>query len=193
MAAASSIAEHGERIKAIFAEQEFPKDGLFHVKLWSMGQQYTMAIDDTLPLANGRGIAYARKSPNGAWWGPLLEKAAAKYYSRYELMHGGNMMEGLYMLTGMPFTKFNQNSQSVDEMWAKLMKYDDMKYPMSAGCCTKKTHKLISGHAYTLLGVTEVPSGKNKGAKLVKMRNPWGNEHYRGPWDDNSQEMKDNA
>lgn len=25
------------------------------------------------------------------------------------------------------------------------------------------------------------------------MRNPWGSERYKGPWDDNSQELKDNA
>lgn len=78
-------------------------------------------------------------------------------------------------------------------MWAALQKYDNLKYPMSASCCSKKTHNLVYDHFYTVLGVTIVQSGKEKGTKLVKVRNPWGKERYRGPWDDNSQVMKDNA
>jgi len=38
---------------------------------------------------------------------------------------------------------------------------------------------LIAGHAYTLID-TAVYNGEN----LVKVRNPWGSEHFNGPWSD---------
>lgn len=40
---------------------------------------------------------------------------------------------------------------------------------------------MISGHTYTILGVSEVTSD-GKSQKLVKMRNPWTTENYTGPW-----------
>lgn len=46
--------------------------------------------------------------------------------------------------------------------------------------CMKELFDLHSGHAYTLVGAIELSNGQ----KLVKMRNPWGSEHYDGPWND---------
>ena len=46
---------------------------------------------------------------------------------------------------------------------------------------------LAKGHAYTVIGVTtEVP-----GKRLVKIRNPWGTERYKGPWCDGCKEWND--
>lgn len=48
---------------------------------------------------------------------------------------------------------------------------------------------LVSGHAYTMLGVTTY-----NGEKLVKIRNPWGSEMYEGPWgDDDDDKWTDDA
>lgn len=52
---------------------------------------------------------------------------------------------------------------------------------MSAGCFKTQTDmkNLVTGHAYTVLGKAEY-----KGEKLIKMRNPWGSERYKGTWGD---------
>jgi hypothetical protein len=42
---------------------------------------------------------------------------------------------------------------------------------------------LTSGHAYTLVSAVKVKTG-GKIHKLVKIRNPWGSEGYKGPWSD---------
>jgi hypothetical protein len=42
-----------------------------------------------------------------------------------------------------------------------------------------KASGLVATHAYTVLGTAEY-----KGEKLVKMRNPWGSECYKGKWSD---------
>lgn len=44
---------------------------------------------------------------------------------------------------------------------------------------------LVGGHAYSLLGASEVTDPKTgQPARLLKVRNPWGKEQYRGAWSD---------
>jgi hypothetical protein len=52
---------------------------------------------------------------------------------------------------------------------------------------------IVEGHAYTVLGVQEVPSKFCGTAKLVKMRNPWGNYEWKGPYSDGSRYWTDEA
>lgn len=42
---------------------------------------------------------------------------------------------------------------------------------------------LVMGHAYTVLKAQELSNG----VKLIKIRNPWGRETYKGPWEDKSE------
>jgi hypothetical protein len=65
-------------------------------------------------------LAYARKSPNGAFWVPILEKAGAKYFGGYEYMEGGWMNEAWWIFTGMPTTKFFNSKTSNSIAWSKL-------------------------------------------------------------------------
>jgi hypothetical protein len=44
---------------------------------------------------------------------------------------------------------------------------------------------LAQGHAYTVLSAHKVNDG-SKDIKLLKMRNPWGSEDYKGDWSDKS-------
>ena len=50
---------------------------------------------------------------------------------------------------------------------------------------------LAMGHAYTVQGVVEVTDAQGKKTKLVRMRNPWGTEKYKGPWCDSCDEWTD--
>lgn len=47
---------------------------------------------------------------------------------------------------------------------------------------------LTSGHAYTILDIVEITDGNSLKERLIKIRNPWGQERYSGPWSDNSKE-----
>jgi hypothetical protein len=132
-----------------------------------------------------------KKSPNGAWWGPILEKGAAKFYGRYENMNGGLPSESLYALTGMPTVEFDTKTTSESLIWEYLSAADKRKYVMTASVSRQdKTDLkgLVNNHAYTLIGVAEY----NK-IKLVKIRNPWGAEEYKGPWSDKSSEWTTDA
>jgi len=64
--------------------------------------------------------------------------------------------------------------------WKELVKLDKKKYMMTVGWYGKgREVGLVSAHSYSLLGAYEY-----KGTRLVKVRNPWGSERYRGVWSD---------
>lgn len=52
-----------------------------------------------------------------------------------------------------------------------------------------KGHGLVTGHLYTVLGVVDLSSAG--GPKLLKLRNPWGSETYKGPWRDDDPQWTD--
>lgn len=60
---------------------------------------------------------------------------------------------------------------------------------MTTGCCQSgaKTYGLSTGHVYTLLDIVDLYDASGAVAQtLVKMRNPWASETYKGPWSDKS-------
>ena len=50
---------------------------------------------------------------------------------------------------------------------------------------------IANSHAYTVLGTQELTTEDGTTQRLVKMRNPWGNETYHGPWSDGNQVWTD--
>lgn len=63
---------------------------------------------------------------------------------------------------------------------------DQRKWSMVASC-NKDVHGLSSDHSYTILGAYTLSNG----VKLFKMRNPWSEEGYDGPWNDNDSQWTD--
>jgi hypothetical protein len=61
-----------------------------------------------------------------------MEKAAAKYYTNYERMEGGNMVESLYMLTGMPTKSFASAAYNNNDLYTLVKGFDDADWVMTA-------------------------------------------------------------
>ena len=83
----------------------------------------------------------------------------------------------------------------IDELWDWLKEGDENRDIMTCGTSgngddTKQNRVgLAMSHAYTVLGVVEVNDRTyNKKERLVKLRNPWGKETYKGPWCDSCHE-----
>jgi len=119
LAAISGIAEWPDRLQKIFnGVQSYPSNGQFQLNFFSQGEKFPVTIDDKLPVRNtGGSLINTGRSTNGAWWGPLAEKAAAKFYGRYENMYWGFQCEAFHVLTGMPTTYQFHSSFSVDQLW----------------------------------------------------------------------------
>lgn len=73
------------------------------------GMPKIVTIDDLLPLNSSGQPFNAKKSWNGAWWLPLLEKAYAKFNVNYSNLGGGLPGQALRELTGMPVEVFDSN------------------------------------------------------------------------------------
>ena len=61
---------------------------------------------------------------------------------------------------------------------------------MVAGC-SHEHGNLVTGHAYTLLGIQELKKNGKVVEQLIKLRNPWGKEQYNGPWNDKDPQWTD--
>jgi len=72
-----------------------------------------------------------------------------------------------------------------DKVWSLLSEWDAKKYVISTACFSG-ANGLVAGHAYTIIGVKEITLADGTKQKLVKARNPWGSERYKGKWSDRS-------
>ena len=185
LGAAAAIAERPERIKNVFTQREYTDEGIFELWLHYKGAGYKVVVDDRLPMYRMPGTPIATQmSDNGAWWLPILEKGYAKLHQNYARLSGGLSFEAVRTLTGMPtiphFPMYYRQKYDDNTLWSILSEGDKKNYVMSGGIFKNK-FGLVSGHAYTIIGVNEV-THNNKIEKLVKIRNPWAKENYTGPW-----------
>ena len=103
VSSAMSIAEVPERLKNIFLIDKKNSANVYAVKMYALGVPVTVTIDDYVPLETYYETLFARVSSDGALWGPILEKAFAKFLGNYEALEGGLNGPGIRMMTGSPF------------------------------------------------------------------------------------------
>lgn len=191
LAAAAALAEFPDRVKKIFTNKDYSKEGIFEVVFNVKGEEVKLQVDDRIPVSENRKPVNSRQSPFGAWWLVILEKAFAKLNVNYSSLNGGLTVESLRALTGMPVQEYSTADQHQDEMWEIIHSGQKKNYVMTASC-VHSIHGLISGHAYTLVDTVELEDKKNgEMLKLIKMRNPWGKEKYVGPWSDEDDRWTD--
>lgn len=89
------------------------------------------------------------------------------------------------MLTGAPVGDYWLNRLSNTAGWNALKYYSKKNLPVMAACLRSK-YGLVSRHAYSVLSVHELKRGGRVVHRIVKVRNPWSTEKYRGPWSDSS-------
>ena len=68
LASCAAIAEYPERIKRIFANQEYSKEGIFKVTFYDSAKPISVVIDDRLPWHKDDFAMDSGESLNGAWW-----------------------------------------------------------------------------------------------------------------------------
>jgi len=180
--------------------------GVFRFRFWKFGEWHEVLVDDQLPTVNGK-LLYASSRDRNEWWVPLVEKAYAKLHGSYEALTSGASSEAMVDFTGgfcevLDLTKPEVVAMTESrELWRKLKVATERKELMS--CSSKVSdaplgrsvsgHGIIINHAYAILEVRTVPL---KGLlnldkiRLLKIRNPWGEVEWNGPWSDNSTEWK---
>ena len=102
MVSFSALAEYPSRIHRIFHNSEKNEQGVYAVNLYALGVPFTTYIDDYLPFRWDDTLLYAMVGADNALWGPLLEKAIAKYVGNYWHMDTGLNTDGIGLLNGGP-------------------------------------------------------------------------------------------
>ncbi|KAF7653201.1 hypothetical protein LDENG_00086100 [Lucifuga dentata] len=172
-------------------EQSFSESygGIFHF-------QVDVVIDNRIPTFNNQ-LVFTKSAERNEFWSALLEKAYAKLHGSYEALKGGNTTEAMEDFTG-GVTEFYEMKEAPKELY-KIMK-KALERGSLMGCSidslvparfeTRTVTGLVKGHAYSVTAVEECKPSEHKDTKacLVRLRNPWGQVEWNGPWSDNSKE-----
>uniref|UniRef100_A0A8C4QX26 Calpain 5 n=1 Tax=Eptatretus burgeri TaxID=7764 RepID=A0A8C4QX26_EPTBU len=183
--------------------------GIFHFRFWRFGEWVDVVIDDRLPSRNGQ-LLYCHSNAPNEFWSALFEKAYAKLAGCYEALDGGNTADALVDFTGgvsesidLLEGRFSQDQQVCDKLFANMEKAYGRGSLLS--CSIRATSAdemeartptgLVKGHAYSVTDVRRVRLGqgliaffKSEKLNMIRMRNPWGQKEWTGPWSDGSEE-----
>uniref|UniRef100_A0A8B9JN69 Calpain 5b n=1 Tax=Astyanax mexicanus TaxID=7994 RepID=A0A8B9JN69_ASTMX len=220
VAACSSLASREslwQKVIPDWREQEWDPEkdesyvGIFHFRFWRFGEWVDVVIDDRLPTVDNQ-LVYCHSNDSNEFWSALVEKAYAKVYGCYEALDGGNTADALVDFTGgvsepmdLLEGQMAQDEVARNQLFERVLKVhnrdgliscsirattvEDMEARLDCG--------LVKGHAYAVTDVKKVRLGhgllaffKSEKLHMIRMRNPWGEKEWSGPWSDSSEEWK---
>uniref|UniRef100_A0A8C3NEF0 Calpain-9 n=1 Tax=Geospiza parvula TaxID=87175 RepID=A0A8C3NEF0_GEOPR len=162
---------------------------------WQHNEWLDVVIDDRLPTFKGR-LVFLHSAELNEFWSALLEKAYAKLNGSYESLKGGSTIEAMEDFTGGIGETYDvkEAPDNFYEILGKALKRCSM-----VGCSidtssaaeseARTPFGLVKGHAYSVTGIEEV-SYRGRQVQLIRIRNPWGQVEWNGPWSDNSAEWR---
>lgn len=188
MASIAALAERPKHIKEAFLTEDINTAGVYALQMHLLGSPITVTIDNFVPIEKDFAYYYyATVSEDGAIWGPLLEKAMAKYLGNYEAINGGYEKFAFQTIMGAPYTEYWTEYLTTDELWTVLTSEDEHDSMMSAGSfygwggdSSTNWLGIPYSHAFSVLGTAMLDDG----TRLIHMRNPWGVESFSGDWSD---------
>nr|XP_034349269.1 calpain-9-like isoform X3 [Arvicanthis niloticus] len=162
---------------------------------WQHSEWLDVVIDDRLPTFRDR-LVFLHSADHNEFWSALLEKAYAKLNGSYEALKGGSAIEAMEDFTGGVAENFQirEAPENFYEILEKALKRGSL-----LGCSidtlnaseseARTPFGLIKGHAYTVTGLDQV-NFHGQRLKLIRVRNPWGQVEWNGPWSDSSLEWR---
>lgn len=170
--------------------------GVFHFRFWQYGEWVEVVVDDFLPTYNDH-LVFMHSLSNNEFWSALLEKAYAKLHGSYEALKGGTTCEAMVDFTGGCAELYNLQDppRGIFTIMYKGFQRCSLK-----GCSlepdpnileAKTDVGLVRGHAYSITKVVlaNIVTPRAKGRiPLIRIRNPWGQTEWNGPWSDGAPE-----
>ena len=109
-------------MEKVFLNQanELSANGIYALNMYALGVPHTVIVDDWLPLrtwGSGFNTLFAHVSDDSSLWGPIIEKAFAKFQGNYQRIEEGNPAESTRKLTGAPSRYVNHVDTEVGDLW----------------------------------------------------------------------------
>ena len=200
VSAISSLCSHKSYYDNIFHIKSRTKENVYGVYLFINGQKKLVIVDDYFPYINNNSrkqLSFGFSCSNELWVS-LIEKAWAKVNGSYIRIGTGGLCNEAFDVLTEAYTEHiiipNNFEKIKDELWRKLDQAIKRNYVVCLGTSgdTDIHYKgLVSGHAYTLINIYIVKT-KYGIEKVVKLRNPYGDDEYNGRWSDNSSVWNEN-
>jgi hypothetical protein len=137
--------------------------------------------------SGSKALYFAQCSDPNETWLPLLEKAFAKAHGDYLAVEGGFVGEAIEDLTGGVTSELHATDiLDRDAFWEQELLQVNKQFLF--GCGQNRGYGddrsgIQHRHAYSIMEAKDID-----GLRLVKLRNPWGNTEWTGPWSDGSEE-----
>ncbi|XP_028626478.1 calpain-5 isoform X1 [Grammomys surdaster] len=220
VAACSSLASREslwQKVIPDWKEQEWNPEkpdsyaGIFHFNFWRFGEWVDVIVDDRLPTVNNQ-LIYCHSNSKNEFWCALVEKAYAKLAGCYQALDGGNTADALVDFTGGVSEPIDltEGDLATDEakrnqLFERVLKVHSrgglisasIKAVTAADMETRLACGLVKGHAYAVTDVRKVRLGhgllaffKSEKLDMIRLRNPWGEREWTGPWSDTSEEWQ---
>ncbi|XP_056417135.1 calpain-5 isoform X2 [Hyla sarda] len=220
VAACSSLASREplwQKVIPNWKEQEWNSEkpenyaGIFHFHFWRFGQWVDVVIDDRLPTVNNQ-LIYCHSNDMNEMWCALVEKAYAKLVGCYEALDGGNTADALVDFTGgvsepieLSEGDYINDENKRNDLFERVLKVHNRGGLISSSIKATSAEEmearlacgLVKGHAYAVTDVRKVRLGhgllaffKSEKLDMIRMRNPWGEREWNGPWSDSSEEWQ---
>ena len=172
----------------------------YKVKLNLNGKWKYVLVDKNFPCLKVNHMFCFGSSFQNELWVSIFEKAWAKVNGCYARICGGKCGEGFDVLTSAISEYYlivEYDDKKIDELWNKLKDAKDEKNNYLIGAATKRLSLwdrfwgigLVSSHAYTLINVYE-KKYNNELIRLIKLRNPWGEEVFNIEWSEREDVLK---
>ncbi|KAG9338689.1 hypothetical protein JZ751_025357 [Albula glossodonta] len=129
-----------------------------------------------------------------------------RVYGCYEALDGGNTADALVDFTGgvsepmdLLEGQFSQDEAARNQLFERVLKVHNrdgliscsIRATTSADMEARLDCGLVKGHAYAVTDVRKVRLGhgllayfKSEKLTMIRMRNPWGEKEWNGPWSD---------
>ncbi|TPP46141.1 Calpain cysteine protease family protein [Leishmania donovani] len=186
---AALLEHHPDVIRNCFISKNPRKDGRYTFQFHRYGQWIKVEIDDRIPMVKDDTVFC--RSPTHHWWPLLLEKAYAKFYTRYEDLENLSQEEVFHDYTGRPCisvstdpaqAKVNMSYFDEAPYWKELAsKLPDLCTTALASGREAEQYGLLKGRHYAVLDIVSIADGERVSDMLVKMYNPYEDSPYTGP------------
>ena len=186
--AVGSLCSYPDFFYKLFHIKERSKEHLYGIYLYLNGKWKLVLLDDYFPYKECIFKEfYFSCSLESEIWVSLIEKAWAKVNGCYARIGcGGLCNEAFDVLTEAYTEHIYIIKKKKDEIWKKMEKAIKKNYVMTAGTASDDNEEinkvgLSPSHAYSLMNIYNVKTSSGM-EKLVKLRNPWGNNEFSGDW-----------